>query len=103
MNLPVSPNPRPCRLGFLGLLHMEVFNQRLEQEYNANVVVTAPTVPYKARLSSARLIKVGILVEPGSYGPVSSCQGCAVLVDGQCSVPPAAVSSSYSRGQTARE
>ncbi|XP_025754065.1 translation factor GUF1, mitochondrial isoform X2 [Oreochromis niloticus] len=47
----------PCRLGFLGLLHMEVFNQRLEQEYNASVIVTAPTVPYKAVLSSAKLIK----------------------------------------------
>ncbi|XP_030621594.1 translation factor Guf1, mitochondrial [Chanos chanos] len=45
------------RLGFLGLLHMEVFNQRLEQEYNASVIVTAPTVPYKARLSSLKLIK----------------------------------------------
>ncbi|TRY89812.1 hypothetical protein DNTS_018562 [Danionella cerebrum] len=31
------------RLGFLGLLHMEVFNQRLEQEYNASVIITAPT------------------------------------------------------------
>uniref|UniRef100_A0A8C5DD52 Tr-type G domain-containing protein n=1 Tax=Gouania willdenowi TaxID=441366 RepID=A0A8C5DD52_GOUWI len=45
------------RLGFLGLLHMEVFNQRLEQEYNASVIVTAPTVPYKAVLSSPKLIK----------------------------------------------
>ncbi|KIP06030.1 hypothetical protein PHLGIDRAFT_128505 [Phlebiopsis gigantea 11061_1 CR5-6] len=36
-----------CRLGFLGSLHMDVFRQRLEDEYNANVIVTAPTVPYK--------------------------------------------------------
>lgn len=46
------------RLGFLGLLHMEVFNQRLEQEYNMSVILTAPTVPYKAILSSPKLIKV---------------------------------------------
>ena len=40
-----------CRLGFLGSLHMSVFCQRLEDEYDANVIVTAPTVPYKgARL-----------------------------------------------------
>ncbi|XP_077465052.1 translation factor Guf1, mitochondrial [Stigmatopora argus] len=45
------------RLGFLGLLHMEVFNQRLEQEYNASVIITAPTVTYKAVLSSPKLIK----------------------------------------------
>lgn len=36
------------RLGFLGLLHMEVFNQRLEQEYGAEVIVTVPSVPYKS-------------------------------------------------------
>ena len=35
------------RLGFLGSLHMDVFRQRLEGEYNANVIITAPTVPYK--------------------------------------------------------
>ncbi|CAL1705284.1 unnamed protein product [Somion occarium] len=36
-----------CRLGFLGTLHMEVFRQRLEDEYNSSVIITAPTVPYK--------------------------------------------------------
>ncbi|KAG8835361.1 Translation factor guf1 mitochondrial [Serendipita sp. 399] len=36
-----------CRLGFLGTLHMDVFRQRLEDEYDANVLITAPTVPYK--------------------------------------------------------
>ncbi|KXN73890.1 gtp-binding protein lepa [Conidiobolus coronatus NRRL 28638] len=35
------------RLGFLGTLHMDVFKQRLEQEYDANIIVTQPTVPYK--------------------------------------------------------
>ena len=35
------------RLGFLGLLHLDVFNQRLEQEYNAQAIMTAPSVTYK--------------------------------------------------------
>ncbi|KAK9810141.1 hypothetical protein WJX72_005508 [[Myrmecia] bisecta] len=34
------------RCGFLGLLHMEVFHQRLEQEHGASLITTAPTVPY---------------------------------------------------------
>ncbi|XP_062856477.1 translation factor Guf1, mitochondrial isoform X1 [Trichomycterus rosablanca] len=60
------------RLGFLGLLHMEVFNQRLEQEYNASVIVTAPTVPYKAVLASPKLIKeygeeVVTIVNPAQF------------------------------------
>ncbi|XP_077984203.1 translation factor Guf1, mitochondrial-like [Glandiceps talaboti] len=45
------------RLGFLGLLHMDVFNQRLEQEYNAAVIVTAPSVPYKATLKDTKAIR----------------------------------------------
>ncbi|KAI0317581.1 GTP-binding protein lepa [Amylostereum chailletii] len=36
-----------CRLGFLGSLHMDVFRQRLQDEYDANIIITAPTVPYK--------------------------------------------------------
>ena len=35
------------RCGFLGLLHMDVFRQRLEQEYDMSVIVTAPSVLYK--------------------------------------------------------
>lgn len=35
------------RLGFLGLLHLEVFNQRLEQEFDAQAIVTAASVTYK--------------------------------------------------------
>ncbi|KAI8363397.1 GTP-binding protein lepa [Mortierella sp. GBAus27b] len=35
------------RLGFLGTLHMDVFRQRLEQEYDANIIITAPTVPFR--------------------------------------------------------
>ncbi|CDP02208.1 unnamed protein product [Coffea canephora] len=34
------------RCGFLGLLHMDVFHQRLEQEHEAHVISTVPTVPY---------------------------------------------------------
>ncbi|GLI68873.1 hypothetical protein VaNZ11_013419 [Volvox africanus] len=34
------------RCGFLGMLHMEIFTQRLQQEYGASVVTTTPMVPY---------------------------------------------------------
>ncbi|GBG59271.1 hypothetical protein CBR_g32286 [Chara braunii] len=34
------------RCGFLGLLHLDVFHQRLDQEYGAQVITTTPTVPY---------------------------------------------------------
>ncbi|XP_012254953.1 translation factor GUF1 homolog, mitochondrial [Athalia rosae] len=38
------------RIGFLGILHMEVFIQRLEQEYGTQPIVTAPNVTYKAKV-----------------------------------------------------
>lgn len=39
--------------GFLGPLHLEVFLQRLEQEYGASVISTAPTVPYELQVSGS--------------------------------------------------
>lgn len=36
-----------CRLGFLGTLHLDVFRQRLEDEYGQSILVTAPTVPFR--------------------------------------------------------
>ncbi len=46
------------RCGFLGLLHMDVFKQRLEQEYGLTVIATAPSVLYKVKLISGQTINV---------------------------------------------
>lgn len=44
------------RLGFLGLLHMEVFCQRLQQEHSAEPIITAPSVTYKVKLQGTKII-----------------------------------------------
>lgn len=46
------------RCGFLGLLHMDVFKQRLEQEYDLSVIATAPSVLYKVRLTNGDALDV---------------------------------------------
>ncbi len=46
------------RCGFLGLLHMDVFKQRLEQEYDASIIVTSPTVLYKVRLTNGEEVDI---------------------------------------------
>ncbi|KAE9449239.1 hypothetical protein C3L33_18852, partial [Rhododendron williamsianum] len=46
------------RCGFLGLLHMDVFHQRLEQEYGAHVISTVPTVPYIFEYSDGSKVQV---------------------------------------------
>ncbi|MGZ6254608.1 MAG: translation elongation factor 4 [Candidatus Chromulinivorax sp.] len=42
------------RCGFLGLLHMDVFKQRLEQEYDLMILTTAPSVMYKIELAHGK-------------------------------------------------
>lgn len=45
--------------GFLGLLHMDVFKQRLEQEYGLSVIATAPSVLYEVTLTDGTALKIG--------------------------------------------
>jgi GTP-binding protein LepA len=46
------------RVGFLGMFHMEIVQERLEREYDMDVVVTAPSVEYEAVLTSGQVIQV---------------------------------------------
>ncbi|MDY0317170.1 MAG: translation elongation factor 4 [Candidatus Izemoplasmatales bacterium] len=46
------------RVGFLGMLHMEIFQERLEREFNQNLITTAPSVDYLVYLENGNVIHV---------------------------------------------
>ncbi|KAF0096694.1 MAG: GTP-binding protein LepA [Rhodospirillaceae bacterium] len=59
------------RCGFLGLLHLEIVQERLEREFNLDLVTTAPSVVYKIRMSDGTEIE---LHNPADYPDPSNIE-----------------------------
>ncbi|MGB2601165.1 MAG: translation elongation factor 4 [Candidatus Omnitrophota bacterium] len=54
------------RCGFLGLLHMEIIQERLEREFDLDLIASSPSVNYKMKLTDGELIEVD---NPTKYPP----------------------------------
>jgi GTP-binding protein LepA len=62
------------RCGFLGLLHLEVIQERLEREFNQSVIFTAPSVKYKIKFKSGESVMIDNPIEYPDEGRIESAE-----------------------------
>ena len=62
------------RCGFLGLLHMEIIQERLEREYNVSLITTAPSVEYKVTKNNGEVVMVDSPVKWPDPGTIADTE-----------------------------
>lgn len=62
------------RCGFLGLLHMEIVEQRLEREYDLNLVITTPSVVYRILMKNGDILEVDNPVKLPNSGEIEDTE-----------------------------
>ena len=62
------------RCGFLGLLHMEIVRERLEREFDLNLITTAPSVKYRVIHASGKVEEIDNPCDLPSAGEISSIE-----------------------------
>jgi GTP-binding protein LepA len=73
------------RCGFLGLLHMEIVEERLEREFNLELLVTAPSVRYRVLKTNGEILEVDSparLPDPGSIEAIEEPIITATILTG---------------------
>ncbi|MEW6774842.1 MAG: translation elongation factor 4 [Bdellovibrionota bacterium] len=60
------------RCGFLGLLHMEIIQERLEREFNLELITTAPSVSYQVKKTSGEVIEIHTPADLPPEGEIDS-------------------------------
>ena len=73
------------RCGFLGLLHMEIVQERLEREFNLELLVTAPSVRYRVMKTDGEIVEIDSparLPDPGAIEAIEEPVITAVMLTG---------------------
>jgi len=74
------------RCGFLGLLHLEIITERLEREFDLDIITTAPSVSYTVYKTNGEIIEVS---NPSSLPPVVEIEKiCEPMVNASIYTPP---------------
>jgi GTP-binding protein LepA len=79
------------RCGFLGLLHMEIVEERLEREFNLELLVTAPSVRYRVLKTNGEVVEIDSparLPDPGSIQAIEEPVILATILTGDEFVGP---------------
>lgn len=66
------------RAGFLGLLHMDIVQERLEREYNQDLITTAPSVVYEVKLTDGSVVQIE---NPSKLPPVDRIEEIREPID----------------------